>query len=119
MHPRELLLDTTAFLGPARILDGLSAADADRRIPGGPHTIAGIVAHLAFWQDWFAARARGAGTPMAGSAAVGWPAPPPGSWETVRAGFVDGLERLTAFAADADHALPIAPPIEFPPIARY
>jgi uncharacterized damage-inducible protein DinB len=119
MHPRELLLDTTPFIAPAQGLDGLAPDDADRRLPGAPHTIAEIVAHLAFWQDWFLDRARGTGTVMPASAGLGWAAPPPGSWGSGRQAFLDGLERLAAFAATADPARAVDPPIEFPPIARY
>ena len=119
MHPRELLLDTSPFLAPAHCLDGLDAGAADLRVPGAVHSIAEIVAHVAFWQDWFLARAQGTGTPMPASAAIGWIAPPPGHWPTVRDGFRDGLERLAAFAVAADPQQVVAPAIEFPPIARY
>ena len=42
-----------AHMPPARLLEGLTSADAARRIPGTPHTIVGLVAHLVFWQNWF------------------------------------------------------------------
>ena len=49
MDSHELLRDTTAYLPPARILEGLSPADAEERVGAAPHSIAVIVAHLAFW----------------------------------------------------------------------
>src|SRR5262249_55276786 len=92
MPPREFLIDTSAYLAPAHVRDGLTAADADRRVEGAPHTIAEIVAHLAFWQAWFLGRCEGTAAPMPSSAAFGWVSPDPGTWDAARAGFVDGLE---------------------------
>ena len=119
MPPRELLIDTSPYIAPGRALEALATEDADRLVPGAPHTIAAIVAHLAFWQEWLLARCEGRGTPMPTSAAVGWPAPAPGTWPAVRDRFLDGLERLTGFAAAVDPARPVTPPLEFPPLARY
>ena len=44
MQAHELLADTTAYLSPRLVLDGLPPDLADRRVRGAPHTIAGIVA---------------------------------------------------------------------------
>jgi uncharacterized damage-inducible protein DinB len=119
MLPREFLVDTTAYLAPAHVLDGLSPADADRRVAGAPHTIAEVVAHLGFWQTWFIARCEGTGVPMPATAAAGWVPPAKGTWLEVRTAFLDGLERVIAFAGTVDTARPIAPPLEFPPLAGY
>ena len=60
MSPRELLIETTPSIAPARALEALSTEQAERR-QGALHTIAEIVAHLAFWQDWFRSRCQGGG----------------------------------------------------------
>jgi len=117
MNERELLTDTTPFMPPVRILEGLSAADAERRAEGAPHSIAEIVAHMAFWQEWFTRRAKGAGEPMASHAAEGWPAIEPGSWDSLRERFLVQLERLAAPGPDRQRALD--PPLEYPPLAHY
>lgn len=117
MDERELLIETTPFMAPARALEGLSSADAEARPPGSPHSIAETVAHMAFWQRWFGLRARGEGGPMAEHAAEGWPAVSSGEWPSVRDRFLDELERLATLAADGER--PVAPPLEFPPLARY
>ena len=117
MNERELLIETTPFMPPARILDGLSTEDAERRPAQSPHSIAEVVAHMAFWQEWFGRRAGGEGDPMARHAADGWPAVASGSWPSLRERFVSHLERLAALGADGGRA--VAPPIEFPPLARY
>ena len=118
MDARPLLIDTVPFLSPRLMLDGLTPELADRRVPGAPHTIAETVAHLVFWQEWFAGRCAGTAGPMPASASAGWIAPVPGSWDGVRQQFLEGLERLAAQAATGDPARPLDPPIEFPPLAR-
>ncbi len=118
MDLREFLTSPIAYLAPDKALDGLSAADAERHIPGAAHSIVEIVAHLAFWQDWFHARCLGQAEPVVASAAAGWPAPSAGSWPLVRAGFLDRLLQLTELS-QGDITRPVAPAIEFPPLAHY
>jgi uncharacterized damage-inducible protein DinB len=119
MHTRELLADPTAYLSPRLALDGLAPELADRSLPGAPHTIGEIVAHMAFWQAWFTGRCDGTAGPMPASAALGWVAPEPGRWDAVRAGFLDGLDHLAALGAATDRERRIDPPIEFPPLGHY
>ena len=119
MHARELLADTTPHLSPRLVLDGLAPDLADRRVPGAPHTISEIVAHMAFWQDWFRGRCDGTAGPMPASAALGWVAPEPDAGTRSAAGFLEGLDRLVALGAASDHGRRIDPPIEFPPLGRY
>jgi uncharacterized damage-inducible protein DinB len=118
MDPRPLLLDTVPFLSPRHALDGLTPELADRRVPGAPHSIAEILAHLAFWQDWFCGRCGATAAPMPQKAAIGWPAPETGSWEALRQRFLDGAERLARFG-ETDGQRRIDPPLEFPPLANY
>ena len=118
MHARDLLVNNHAHIPALPALDGLSRDDADRRIAAAPHSIAEIVSHLTFWQEWFCGRCDGSADPPPSSAALGWPAPAPGSWDAVRARFAAGLERATAFG-NGDTARPISPPIEHPLLAGY
>ena len=60
MDARQLLVETHPHLPPADTLAGLSAA-ATRRVAGLPHSIAEVVAHMTFWQEWFTARCHGDG----------------------------------------------------------
>ncbi len=117
MDARPLLIDTLPFLGPRLTLDGMTADLADRRLDGAPHTIAETVAHMAFWQEWFAGRCQGPAIPMPQSASAGWVTPAPGSWDPLRERFLHGLERLATLAATDDQDRRLAPPIEFPPLA--
>jgi uncharacterized damage-inducible protein DinB len=118
MNPRELLIDTIAFAPPAQALNGLTAELAERHTGGAAHSIAEIVAHMTFWQDWFCHRLEGVHRPMVASAALGWPEPQPGGWEESRAQFLAGLERVAAHGASSLDR-PVTPAIEFPPLARY
>jgi uncharacterized damage-inducible protein DinB len=115
---REFLLSPIAYLPPHKALEGLSNQVAETRAPGTPHSIAEIVAHLAFWQDWFYDRCAGRPTPMVRSAALGWPAVSPGTWPQISEAFLNRLQQL----ADTDDAAArsrLTPPIEFPPLANY
>ena len=118
MNVREFLISPIAYLAPEKALEGLSAAEAERHVTGAPHSVAEIVSHLAFWQDWFYARCVGQAMPMVPSAAAGWPAVPPDSWAAVRSRFVDRLQEL-AVLAEGDVTKPVTPPLEFPPLANY
>jgi uncharacterized damage-inducible protein DinB len=115
-----MLIETFAHIPPAQALEGLSAADAERRVPGVNHSIAEIVAHVTFWATWFSDRCEGKNAPMVTSAANGWPTVPTGSWPDVRARFLGALERAAALGADdARMASKITPPIDFGPLAHY
>ena len=118
MNVREFLSSPIAYLPPEKTLEGLSAADAERHITGAPHSIAEIVAHLAFWQDWFHAHCVGQAAPLVSSAAEGWPTVAADSWPAVRSRFLDKLQQLAALA-EGDMTAPVTPAIEFPPLANY
>ena len=117
---RELLRDTFAYIQPAAALDGLTDEQAIARDAAAPHSIAEIVAHLAFWQDWFLARCAGDPRPMVASAADGWRRIEDGDWPALKQRFLDGLDAAVQLSEDADRlSARITPPIEFPPLAEY
>ena len=103
MRPRELLIDTFEYLPPPKVLQGLSAHDAE------------IVAHMAFWQEWFLKRVAGQAVPPPEHAESGWPAVTPGSWPELYARFLAGLEQ----AASLNPEGAISPPLEIPPMAHF
>jgi uncharacterized damage-inducible protein DinB len=115
---REFLLAPVAHLAPAKILDGLSHEIAETRFPHTSHSIAELVAHLAFWQDWFYERCVGQATPMVASAAEGWPTVASGTWLEIRDRFLTRLQQLAEIDEEAA-AAPVSPVIEFRPLARY
>lgn len=120
MDVRELLIDTLAHIPPAGALDHLTPDEAERPVPGANHSIAEIVAHMNFWASWFCSRCEGAHEPMVTSAAAGWPAVAPGTWPEVHRQFLSTLERAAALGTEPSRlAAPIAPAIEFPPLANF
>lgn len=117
---KELLRDTFAYIPPVAALDGLTEADAVRRLPGAPHSIAEILAHLAFWQDWFLGRCAGEDRPMVAKAADGWPDATLASWPDLKGRFLAGLDAAVALSEDvARLGSRLTPAIEFPPLAEY
>ena len=118
MNAQEFLISPIGYLAPEKLLDGLSAADAERRINVEVHSVAEVVSHLSFWQDWFYARCTGAHAPMVSSAAAGWPAVSSGSWPDLRLRFLNRLQQIAALA-EGDVTRPLTPAIEFPPLAHY
>ncbi len=119
MSSRELLIDTVAYIPPVRALEGLTPEEADRQVPGATHSIAQIVSHIVFWQNWFSRRIDGVHEPMVSSAALGWPEPPAGTWPEAQDQFLIGLERLVAHGDPERLNELVAPAIEFPPLAHF
>jgi uncharacterized damage-inducible protein DinB len=114
-----MLVDTHAYLPPAATLAGITPEDATRRVNGLPHSIGELVAHIAYWQDWFIVRCEGHAEPMASSAALGWPAVAPEDWPAVHERFVTGLERLADIASQQAPDTLVRPAIESPLLAQY
>lgn len=109
----NLFLGGPANVSWERALEGLGAEDAGRAPPGLPHSVAQIVAHVAFWQD-FVLDAAGGGAPVRPEhAAGGWPEP--GDWETLRVRLLAGQGRLRSLARDP--AFPASPTREGHPWA--
>jgi uncharacterized damage-inducible protein DinB len=48
-----LLEGSRAFVNPKELLEDIRAEDAVRPVMGCNHTIAEVIAHLLYWQDWF------------------------------------------------------------------
>lgn len=120
MSFNDLLVRPFAYAPPAHVLEGLSDAEAVRRIDGIPHAVAELVAHLSFWQEWFLDRCRGMPTPLAKHAVSRWPPAPPGSWDETRRRFLEGLRQAAAVGSKTDRlARPLSPAIEVPRMSHY
>ena len=120
MNPRELLIEPIAYMPPGRTLEGLTAEVAERCPKGADHSVAEIVAHLSYWQDWFVSRCLSRADPMPATAAMGWPTVIPGSWPDIHRSFLRGLENAVELGNQPGVLdQNIAPAIEFPPLAAY
>jgi uncharacterized damage-inducible protein DinB len=117
MQGRELLIDTYPHIPPVHAIAALTPEAAERRLPSTDHSIADLVAHMAFWQEWFLQRCQGVAEPIAAPASRGWPEVQPGSGPAVHDRFVSGLARIAALLDRGDEV--VTPAIEFPPLAHY
>ena len=120
MRPSSILRGAHAYLNPPAALAGLAAHHAHQKSSARAHSIAEIVAHMAFWQDWFLDRCDGVDLPLPAPAALGWPPVRDFEWDPVLKKFEHGFDRALALA---DHetrsAQAVTPPIEFEPLSRY
>jgi uncharacterized damage-inducible protein DinB len=120
MHPRTLLKGAHAYLTPTAALEAVDGELSGARPSGAPHAIVEIVAHMAFWQDWFLDRADGIGTLAPASAGLGWPTATAADWPRVAGRFQAGFARALALAADEPRlAQPVTPALEFEPLSGY
>jgi uncharacterized damage-inducible protein DinB len=121
---RNLLINTLGgegvFLGPIRVLDGLTPDHAHAKPHGLPHSIAEIVAHMCYWQEWFNGCAVTGFTGIAQHAADGWPAVPADGWDAVRTRYLQSIEEAKRIAAESDSlGAPLLPPgVQIPVLAK-
>jgi uncharacterized damage-inducible protein DinB len=114
-----VLAGESVHLEPARILDGLTDAQAHAKPHGLPYSIADIVAHLCFWQEWFNACLVSGFTGIPQHSADGWPAAPAGGWEALRERYVRSIDEAKRITAEADSlAGPLLPPEAVASLAR-
>ena len=88
------------FLPPQSLLGDLTEAQAMAVPAGSFYSIAQIVAHMHFWQERNIARARGEVQARPEHLDDTFPLPQAGEWDSLRSGFLNGLERCAAVAAE-------------------
>lgn len=101
-HDRELLKSIAAFHAgfhtPAVVLDGLTEEQATARPHGLPHSIADLVGHMCFWQEYFNQAASEGFPGFPEHAGEGWPGMNPGEWDSLRARFLKSVETTQRLA---------------------
>jgi uncharacterized damage-inducible protein DinB len=121
---RELLAGVLnsegAFLGPADVLDGLTPDQAHAKPHGLPHSIAEIVAHMCYWQEWFNGCAVSGFSGIPQRAEDGWPAVPADGWPAARTRYLDAIDeaRRIVFASDSLGQALLPPGVEIPFLTR-
>ena len=88
-----------------RALDGLKAQQASTVPAGLPHSVAGIVAHVAFWQRYLLGVFRGEDPDWVESADESWPGATTQElgtqeWEALKHGLLRDMDSLAAYAQD-------------------
>ena len=106
LDDRDLLTSVLAgesvHLEPARILDGLTDAQAHTKPHGLPYSIADVVAHMCFWQEWFNACLVSGFTGIPTHSVDGWPAAPDGGWDTLRERFIRSIDEAKRITNEPD-----------------
>jgi len=89
-------------LRPEAVLDGLTDQQAHAKPHGVPHSIAEIVAHICYWQEWFNGCAIAGFTGIAQHAVDGWPAVSADGWDSVRMRYLRSVEEAQRIATESD-----------------
>lgn len=90
-----------AFLNPAAILDGLTPEQAVAKPHGLPHSIAEIVTHICFWQEWFNSCVTDGYRGIPEHAVQGWPSVSEIEWDSVRKRYFAASEQAKQLAASS------------------
>jgi uncharacterized damage-inducible protein DinB len=112
---RDLLISVLrgegVHLEPAAVVDGLTADQAHEKPHGLPHSVAEIVAHLCYWQEWFNDCALVGFRGIAEHSVDGWPAVPPDGWDAIRMRYLDAVAEAQRIAAESGSlGDPVLPP---------
>lgn len=83
-----------------RALDGLSGEEAVRRPEASPHSVADVLAHMAFWQQRFLRLVDGEEPQPVPHASDGWPSVDADEWPALVERYLAGLERYRQLARD-------------------
>jgi uncharacterized damage-inducible protein DinB len=115
-----LLSGEGGFHGPAVVLDGLTAQQSVAKPHGLPHSIAEIVAHMCYWQDWFNGCTTAGFTGIPEHAAGGWPAVSADGWDALRSRYLASIEAAKRIVATSDSlGESLLPPgVLIPPLAK-
>jgi hypothetical protein len=115
----SLLAGDSVHLDPARILDGLTDGQAHMKPGGLPYSIADVVAHVCFWQEWFNACLVSGFTGIPQHSVDGWPAAPAGGWDALRERCIRSIDEAKRITAESDSlADPLLPDANVTSLAR-
>jgi uncharacterized damage-inducible protein DinB len=120
MRLHSVLRGAHAYSPADAALAGLAQTQAAERPANGDHSIAEIVAHMAFWQQWFLDRCDGRQIPAPPRAELGWPPVTGTTWDAVLERFQTGFARALALSDDdSRRSQRVDPPIEFGHLDKY
>lgn len=109
----EIIRGSNSHVDPLIALEGLTAAQARKRVHKDVATIWEQLAHTVYWQDVFLTRIGGNTPKMPKTDAESWPKTPPvagqaASWEKLVKKFDDGLKELAKAADRPDLEIPMS-----------
>jgi uncharacterized damage-inducible protein DinB len=98
-------------LEPAAVLDGLAADQAHAKPHGLPHSIAEIVAHMCYWQEWINDCTSVGFSGIAEHAVDGWPHVAPDGWDALCRRYLHSIAEAKRIAAESNSLCePVLPP---------
>jgi hypothetical protein len=97
-----ILAGERVHLDPAAILEGLTGDQANAKPHDLPYSIAGIVAHMCFWQEWFNACIVFGFSGIPKHSMDGWPAVDAGGWDALRERYIGAVDEAKRIAAESD-----------------
>ena len=95
---KAIIAHRGAFQPPGVVLEGLTEDQATARPHGLPHSIADLVGHMLYWQEFFRRAAEGRWQGVPEHAAEGWPRMEPGGWESLRQELLESLKKMATLA---------------------
>jgi uncharacterized damage-inducible protein DinB len=95
-----LLEGSRAFVNPDELLGDIEAEDATRGVSGCNHTIAEVIAHLHYWQDWFYQGAMGNLQAYPQSNELSFPKVAVSQWDSLREAFLQRLEDIKGLCSN-------------------
>ena len=98
----SVLSGENVHLEPAAILGGLTAEQAHTRPNGLPYSIAELVSHMCYWQEWFNACLLSGFTGIAQHAVDGWPAVAADGWDALRERYLKSIDEAKRIAAESN-----------------
>jgi uncharacterized damage-inducible protein DinB len=105
-----VLSGESVHLDPAAILDGLTDEQARTRPHDLPYSIADLVGHICYWQEWFNACVTSGFTGIAKHSVDGWPGVEAGGWDALRVRYLNSIQEARRLVAEskslADSLLP-------------
>lgn len=99
-RPVDTAVTLTAFASYESALDGLTGQQAARVSPGAPYSVAAVLGHMVFWQDFMLARVEGHPLPQPAHDPQGWPEVTAQAFDAWRNRFLEGLARARTLAQD-------------------
>jgi uncharacterized damage-inducible protein DinB len=97
-----LLTGEGLFLEAAAVLDGLTAEQVLAKPHSLPHSIAEIVSHMCYWQEWVNSCVVTGFTAIAEHAADSWPIVPADGWDALRTRYLASIESAKQIVATSE-----------------
>lgn len=94
------LLNGVGFTHPAKAVAELSGAQAVLKPKGSPHSVAVILAHMNFWQDFTLSAIAGELKSVPAKAALGWPDVDENNWDALVDECTQGLQQAISYTED-------------------